>query len=97
MVEITCPHCSEDLELPDGAFGDFECPMCEGEFEWGQQPVEIVYNLPKEKGLTKVILNIIALWTGFSLFVTIGIIVGLIIVFYFLIAILGGMNGSFFA
>ena len=29
------------------------------------------------KGLTKVILNIIALWTGFSLFVTIGIIVGL--------------------
>ena len=97
MVEVTCPHCSEELELPDGAFGEFECPMCGEEFVWGQQPVEVVYNLPKEKGLTKVILNIIALWTGFSLFVTIGIIVGLIIVFYFLIAILGGMNGSFFA
>ncbi len=70
--------------------------MCEGEFVWGQQPVEIVYNLPKEKGLAKVILNIIALWTGFSLFVTIGIIVGLIIAFYFLLAILGGLDGSIF-
>ena len=96
MVDVTCPHCSGDLELPDGVFGDFECPMCEGEFVWGQQPVEVVYNLPKEKGLTKVILNIIALWTGFSLFVTIGIIVGLIIAFYFLLAILGGLDGSIF-
>ena len=96
MVDVTCPHCSGDLELPDGAFGDFECPMCEGEFVCGQQPVEAVYNLPKEKGLTKVILNIIALWTGFSLFVTIGIIVGLIIVFYFLLAVLGGLDGSIF-
>ena len=67
MVEITCPHCSGDLELPDGAFGDFECPMCEGEFVWGQQPVEVVYNLPKEKGLTKVILNIIRILDRFHL------------------------------
>ena len=67
MVEVTCPHCSEELELPDGAFGEFECPMCGGEFVWGQQPVEVVYNLPKEKGLTKVILNIFAFWTGFTL------------------------------
>tara|TARA_B100001094_G_scaffold27165_1_gene22636 strand:- start:1203 stop:1493 length:291 start_codon:yes stop_codon:yes gene_type:complete len=96
MVEITCPHCSEDLELPDGTFGDFECPMCEEEFVWGQQPVEI-YNLPKEKGITKLILNIIALWTGFSLVVTIGFLVGLIIAFYFLLQVLSGMNGSFFA
>jgi len=97
MVEITCPHCSEDLELPDDAFGDFECPICEEEFVWGQQPVEVIYNLPKEKGITKLILNIIALWTGFSLVVTIGFLVGLIIAFYFLLQVLSGMNGSFFA
>ena len=91
MVEVTCPHCSEDLELPDGAFGDFECPMCEEEFVWGQQPVQVVYNLPKEKGITKVLLNIVALWTGFSLLATVGFIVGLIAAFYFLALILGGL------
>ena len=51
MVEITCPHCSEDLELPDDAFGDFECPMCEEEFVWGQQPVEVIYIYQKKRGL----------------------------------------------
>ncbi len=84
MVEITCPHCSEDLELPDDAFGDFECPMCEEEFVWGQQPVEVIYNLPKEKGSTKLILNIVALWNGFILLVVV-----LILAFYFLIFVLG--------
>ena len=84
MVEISCPHCSEDLELPDDAFGDFECPMCGEEFVWGQQPVELIYNLPKEKGSTKLILNIVALWNGFILLVVL-----LIIAFYFLIYVLG--------
>ena len=91
MVEITCPHCSGDLELPDDAFGEFECPMCGDEFVWGQQPVEVVYNLPKEKGLTKVILNIFAFWTGFTLFAAIGLIVGLILAIYFFALILGGL------
>ncbi|MAS57333.1 MAG: hypothetical protein CMA37_01850 [Euryarchaeota archaeon] len=81
MVEITCPHCSEDLELPDDAFGDFECPICEEEFVWGQQPVEVIYNLPKEKGITKLTLNIVALWNGFILLVAIGFIVVLILGF----------------
>jgi len=35
MVDVICPHCEEELELGDGASGDFECPLCEGEFEWG--------------------------------------------------------------
>ena len=48
MVEITCPHCSEELELPDGAFGDLSA-QCAREFVWGQQPVEVVYNLPKKR------------------------------------------------
>ena len=81
MVEITCPHCSEDLELPDDAFGDFECPICEEEFVWGQQPVEVIYNLPKEKGITKVTLNIVALWNAIQALVIIGFIVVLILAF----------------
>ena len=91
MVEITCPHCSGELELPDDAFGDFECPMCEEEFVWGQQPLQVVYNLPKQKGMPKIILNILALWTGFGLLAAIGFIVGLILAFYFLVTILGGL------
>ena len=81
MVAITCPHCSEDLELPDDAFGDFECPICEEEFVWGQQPVEVIYNLPKEKGITKVTLNIVALWNAIQALVIIGFIVVLILAF----------------
>ena len=81
MVEITCPHCSEDLELPDDAFGDFECPICEEEFVWGQQPVEVIYNLPKEKGITKLTLNIVALLNAIQALVIIGFIVVLILAF----------------
>ena len=36
MVEILCPHCGGDIELEDGASGDFECQHCGGEFEWGK-------------------------------------------------------------
>tara|TARA_B110000438_G_C15733518_1_gene615246 strand:- start:339 stop:890 length:552 start_codon:yes stop_codon:yes gene_type:complete len=38
MVEILCPHCEEEIELEDGASGDFECPYCEEEFEWNVKP-----------------------------------------------------------
>lgn len=34
MVELLCPHCEEEIELPDDASGLFECPFCNGEFEW---------------------------------------------------------------
>jgi hypothetical protein len=36
MVVIECPHCEEHIELEDDASGLFECPFCEGEFEWGE-------------------------------------------------------------
>jgi hypothetical protein len=39
MVEILCPHCEGELELDDDASGEFECPLCNGEFEW---------NIPEE-------------------------------------------------
>ena len=38
MVEIECPHCSEELEMEDDAYGLFECPYCDGEYEWGEEP-----------------------------------------------------------
>ena len=34
MVEIVCPHCEEDIELPDDTYGEFECPHCSEIFEW---------------------------------------------------------------
>tara|TARA_B110001452_G_scaffold266126_1_gene272207 strand:+ start:32 stop:835 length:804 start_codon:yes stop_codon:yes gene_type:complete len=38
MVEILCPHCDEEIALEDDASGEFECPFCEGEFEWNIDP-----------------------------------------------------------
>ena len=38
MVEILCPHCEEEIELDDDAYGEFSCPYCGGEFEWGEAP-----------------------------------------------------------
>ena len=34
MVVVQCPHCIEDIELEDNSFGLFECPYCNGEFEY---------------------------------------------------------------
>jgi len=34
MVEILCPHCDEEIELPDDSYGEFECPLCTEVFEW---------------------------------------------------------------
>ena len=38
MVEILCPHCEEEIALDDDAYGEFSCPYCDGEFEWGDHP-----------------------------------------------------------
>ena len=34
MVEILCPHCDGEIELPDGEYGEFSCPLCEEDFIW---------------------------------------------------------------
>ena len=39
MVVVQCPHCTEDIELEDGSFGLFECPYCDGEFEYESEPI----------------------------------------------------------
>ncbi|MBJ62765.1 MAG: hypothetical protein CMB57_05860 [Euryarchaeota archaeon] len=38
MVVIECPHCDEEIEMDDDAYGLFACPYCEGEYEWGEAP-----------------------------------------------------------
>ena len=40
MVEILCPHCEGELELDDDASGEFECPLCNGQFEWNLEEDE---------------------------------------------------------
>ena len=41
VVLVECPHCEEDIELPDKAEGLFECPHCDEEFEWGRQSSQV--------------------------------------------------------
>jgi len=45
VVEIVCPHCEEDIVLEDGDFGTFECPYCNGEFDWNEEETED-FNIP---------------------------------------------------
>ena len=49
MVVIECPHCSEDIEMDDGAYGLFECPYCEGEYERGEVPKSTSKSISKRK------------------------------------------------
>ena len=44
MVVIQCPHCGEDVELEDGTSGLFDCPYCDGEFEWENHNRDLVNN-----------------------------------------------------
>ena len=42
MVDLNCPHCDGTIELDDEAYGDFECPLCELEFEFGEPPIQSI-------------------------------------------------------
>ena len=39
MVEILCPHCDGEIELPDGEYGEFSCPLCEEDFIWEEDSI----------------------------------------------------------
>ena len=47
MVEILCPHCEGEIYLDDDASGEFECLLCNGEFEWNVEKDEKLW-LAKE-------------------------------------------------
>ena len=40
MVANLCPHCEGEIELDTDASGEFECPLCNGEFEWNVEEDE---------------------------------------------------------
>ena len=39
MVEVMCPHCDQEIKLPDDAHGEFECPLCTEVFEWEEPQI----------------------------------------------------------
>ena len=49
MVIIECPHCEEEIEMDDDAYGLFACPYCEGEYEWGEAPQKRSRTISKYK------------------------------------------------
>ena len=42
MVELLCPHCDGDVELPSGDYGEYECPHCDEEFDYEEEGVLLV-------------------------------------------------------
>ena len=42
MVELLCPHCDEEMELPSGDYGEYECPHCDEEFDYEEEEVLLV-------------------------------------------------------
>ena len=61
MVEIICPHCDQEIELPDDAHGEFECPLCTEVFEWEEPQISHEFKRTKAGivGLVVVVLFII--------------------------------------
>lgn len=82
MVVIQCPHCVEDVELEDGAFGLFDCPHCDEEFEYESSTNSGAVNVISKAGLNA------TLKVGF------GLLFGSIIVILFGFTLLyGAING----
>ncbi len=75
MVEVQCPHCSKNVELEHGDSGVFNCPYCDGEFEYesphlGRDVLEGEYSLntTSKTGLVLLIVSLVALLGGLALF-----------------------------
>jgi hypothetical protein len=51
MVVVQCPHCFENVELEQGAFGSFTCPHCDEEFEYESDTNSSPVNLKIKSGL----------------------------------------------
>ena len=78
MVEILCPHCEGDIELPDGEYGEFSCPLCEEDFIWEDESdngavsfiesdnIELSYKLAAIAVVVVIFVIIMAISSAFS-------------------------------
>tara|TARA_A100001388_G_scaffold277073_1_gene266769 strand:+ start:334 stop:1086 length:753 start_codon:yes stop_codon:yes gene_type:complete len=98
MVEILCPHCEEEIELDDDAYGEFTCPHCDGEFEWGEKPKarSKAKTVSNSKPMSGVKLGSHALHAAGGLMLFIGMFSGWLTVGGFLDASPFGMKASVF-
>ena len=96
MVEILCPHCEEEIELDDDAYGEFSCPHCGGEFEWGDAPKSKVRASSSSGPMSGVKLGSHALHAAGGLMLFIGMFSGWLTVGGFLDASPFGMEASMF-
>lgn len=96
MVGILCPHCDEEIELEDGASGDFECPHCEEEFEWGEKPKKKVKVKSDSEPMSGVVALSHALHGAGALMLIIGLFVSWITIGGFLEITPFGMRVSLF-
>ena len=98
MVEILCPHCEEEIELDDDAYGEFTCPHCDGEFEWGEKPKarSKAKTVSNSKPMSGVKLGSHALHAAGGLMLFIGMFSGWLTVGGFLDASPFGMEASMF-
>ena len=96
MVEILCPHCEEEIELDDDAYGEFSCPHCGGEFEWGDAPKSKVRASSSSEPMSGVKLGSHALHAAGGLMLFIGMFSGWLTVGGFLDASPFGMEASMF-
>ena len=75
MVELHCPHCEEIISLDDDAMGEFVCPYCDAEFEWGVDSDEEVddalsYSDSQSGGIGHWIMTTLKAALAGSLFIT---------------------------
>ena len=47
MVDISCPHCGEDIEIEDGDYETYSCPTCDGDFEYREDGIYIKFGFKK--------------------------------------------------
>ena len=104
MVELDCPHCEATIELDNDAYGDFECPLCDGEFEFGEPPIQSIQpsqsvqpaqpHQAKGSGFDSTMKILTGVSLGAAIFVVLAALVLVILVIIFLGVALSSMNGG---
>ena len=103
MVDLSCPHCDGTIELDDDAYGDFECPLCEREFEFGEPPIQSIppnhfvqhaHPHQAKKGASDNSMDILTgVGIGAAIFVLVAALLLVLVVIFFLM-FLSTLNGG---